>query len=259
MSTITSVKSKFAKFIDQTLGAVLIFFAAVAVLRYFIAAADVTVVCAIAVTASICLLAKLRGAKKTERIRISEQADDMFFQFMFLPENAPAKLLAAGLKAKGEQATVHGAGVFLNGVAAYCAFFRSDEAQTARTIAKAKHYGATKLVLLSKTPQIVPETDGMTVTSVCGDDVYKLFASLNSLPQKKYSQNRKKTKNAFKNAFSVDKIIRYILLSAVFFFVARFSHSIITFSCALLCAAFAVISITVAAVRKFKKIKKDKI
>lgn len=253
MSRITSMKSKFAKFIDGTLGAALIFFAAVAVLRYFIPATDLTVFCALSITACVCLLAKLRGRKNGEKVRISKAADDMFFEFMFLPQNVPAKLLAAGLKSRGENAATHGSGVYVGKTAAYCVFGQSDESAAARLIAKAKHYGANKLVILCKAPPPVPQVDGMDIKLVCGDDVYKLFASLNALPQKKYAEQNTSRRSAFKNAFSPDKIIRYVLLAVAFFFVARFSRSIITFACAVLCAALAVIGITIAVVRKAKK------
>ena len=256
MSRITSMKSKFAKLIDGTLGAALIFFAAVAVLRYFIQATDLTVFCALSITAGMCILAKLRGNKKSELVRISKAADDMFFEFMFLPQNAPAKLLAAGLKARNENAVLHGCGVYVDKIAAYCVFGSSDENATARLIAKAKHYGANKLILLCKAPPPVPQVDGMDIKLVCGDDVYRLFASLNSLPQKKYADNNTYHRAAFKSAFTSDKIIRYIILAASFYFVARFSRSIVTFACAVLCAVLAVIGITLAIARKAKSRKK---
>ncbi|MDE6294191.1 MAG: hypothetical protein K2L88_06190, partial [Clostridiales bacterium] len=145
------MKSKFAKFIDGTLGAALIFFAAVAVLRYFIPATDLTVFCALSITAGVCLLSKLRGTRKGEQVRISKAADDMFFEFMFLPQNAPALALAAGLKARGENAVTHGSGVYANKTAAYCVLNQADERDVARLIAKAKHYGANKLIILCKT------------------------------------------------------------------------------------------------------------
>ena len=247
------MKSKFAKLIDGTLGAALIFFAAVAVLRYFIPATDLTVFCALSITAGVCLLAKLRGNKNGEKVRISKAADDMFFEFMFLPKNAPAKLLATGLKLKELNAVLHGDGVYVGKTAAYCVFGEATESDAARLIAKAKHYGASTLILLCKAPPPVPQVDGMEVKLVYGDDAYKLFASLNALPQKKYAENNTARRSAFKNAFSSDKIIRYALLAVAFFFTAKFSRSIVTFACAVLCAALAVIGISIAIVRKAKK------
>lgn len=247
------MKSKFAKFIDGTLGAMLIFFAAVAVLRYYIPATDLTVFCAITITVGLCMIGRLRSTKKGEQIRISKAADDMFFEFMFLPEAAPATLLTNGLKAKDVEAVKHGNGVYANGTAAYCCFSHADDTTCARLIAKAKHYGASKLVILCKQPPPVPQVDGMQVTVVCGDDAYKLFASLNALPPRKYSVKNNARRSAFKNAFSIDKIPRYILLAAAFYFVARFSKSVITFACAVLCAALAVVGIALAIVRTAKK------
>ncbi|MDE6293349.1 MAG: hypothetical protein K2L88_01855, partial [Clostridiales bacterium] len=108
-------------------------------------------------------------------------------------------------------------------------------------------------IILCKTPPPVPQVDGMEIKTVCGDNAYRLFASLNALPKRKYAESNTARRSAFKNAFSPDKIIRYALLAVAFYFTARFSKSIITFACAVLCAALAVIGITTAIVRKAKK------
>lgn len=248
------MKSKFAKFIDGTMGAALIFFAAVAILRYYIPTTDLVVFLAVTVTAGILLLSKLKAVKRDSKLRLSKAADDMFFEFMFMPENAPTALLLNALKAKGEPAVKHGNGVFLNGTAAYPVFSqRADEATVARLIAKAKHFGADKLVLLCKAPQIVPQVDGMQVVTVCGDDVYTLFASLNALPERKYAGVTSRRRGAYKNMFSADKILRYAVLAILFYFVSRFSHSIVTFVCAVLCAALALTATTLTIVRAAKK------
>ncbi|MDE6618048.1 MAG: hypothetical protein K2K13_03360 [Clostridiales bacterium] len=252
------MKSKFAKFIDGTIGALLIFFAAFAVLRYFIPTTDTAVFCALTVTAGLCMLTRLRGKKKGEAYKISKAADDMFFEFMFLPDNAPAMQLTNALKAKGENAVRHGNGVFLNSTAAYCCFGSLDEKDCARLIAKAKHYGVSKLVILCKTPPPAPQVEDMEIASVHGDDVYKLFASLNALPPRKYADSGKR-QNAFKNAFSRDKIFRYSVLAFSFFFAAWISRSIITFACSVICAALAIISVTMTAVRAAKKHKEKSV
>ncbi len=253
------MKSKFAKFIDRTIGAMLIFFAAFAVFRYFIPATDAAVFCAVTVTVGVCMIARRRGKRKGELLRISKAADDMFFEFMFLPDNAPAVQLTEALKAKGENAVRHGNGVYMNNTAAYCCLSQPlDEGTCARLIAKAKHYGANRLVIVSKAPPPVPQVDGMEIATVCGDDAYKLFGSLNALPPKKYAETTKHH-GAFKNAFSRDKILRYITLAASFFFVAWISRSVITFACSVLCAALAIISVTMTAVRAVKKRKENSV
>ena len=247
------MKSKFAKFIDGTVGALLIFFAAVAIFRYFIPSTDLVIFCAASVTAGIFLTAKLCGAKRGERIRISKAADDMFFEFMFLSETAPAAMLTTALKEKGEPAVRRGCGVFVNGTAAYPVFCRAaDENYSARLIAKAKHYGADKLIILSKLPPVVPQVDGITVATVTGDDVYTLFASLNALPQRKYVGTSARH-SAYKNMFSPDKILRYGVLAVLFYFVAKFSRSVVTFACSVLCAALALTAVTLLIVRAAKK------
>ncbi|MDE6201588.1 MAG: hypothetical protein K2M47_06920 [Clostridiales bacterium] len=253
------MKSKFAKFIDGTIGALLIFFAAFAIMRYFIPATDAAVFCAVTVTAGLCMLTRLRGKKKGELLRISKAADDMFFEFMFLPDNAPAVKLADALKAKGENAVRHGNGVYLNNTAAYCCFNNPpDQGACARLIAKAKHYSADKLIIISKAPPPVPQVDGIDIATVCGDDAYRLFASLNALPERKYAETAKRH-GAFKNAFSRDKILRYLVLAFSFFFAAWVSRSVITFACSVLCAALAVISVAMTAVHAVKKRKENSV
>lgn len=247
------MKSKFAKFIDATVGACLIFFAAIAVFRYFIPTTDLVVFCAASVTLALCLVGGFKNKQNSKRFRISKAADDMFFEFMFLPDNAPAKLIAKGLKAKDIDAATVGAGVYVGDTAVYTVFSDAhDQITVARLIAKAKHHGAKKLIVLCKTPPPVPNVDGIEIKTVVGDDVYKLFASLGALPEKKYSVNARR-QSALKGAFSSDKIIRYVILAVAFFFVARFSRSIVTFICAVSCAAFALIGMSLTAARAIKK------
>ena len=246
------MKSKFAKFIDGTLGAFLVFFAAVALLRYFTPMTEVAVLCAFSVTACVCLIAKVTGKKKSDSLHLSAAADDMFFEFMFMSESAIVALLHNGLKNKGLPATRHGNGIYVNDTAAYCNLSNTDSNNIARLIAKAEHYGAKKIVVLSRQPLTVPQVDGVEVTVVCGENVYKLFGSLGSLPKLKHkSQNKKRS--AFKNAFSKDKILRYILLALSFFFMSRLSSSVITFVCSIVCATLAVISVTLTAIKARKK------
>ncbi|MCH5153887.1 MAG: hypothetical protein J1F71_01610 [Clostridiales bacterium] len=247
------MKSKFAKFIDGTVGAAMIFFAAFAIFRYFIPSTDLVMFCAASITGGILLIGKIRGIRRGEKLALSKAADDMFFEFMFLPDNAPTALLCNALKRRGENAVRHGGGVYVGKSAAYPMFSReADEATTARIIAKAKHFGADKLILLCKAPSRVPNVDGIQVISVIGDDVYTLFASLNALPERKYV-GKVQSRGAFKNMFSPDKILRYALLAVLFYFVSRFSRSIVTFVCGALCAALAITAIMLSIVRAAKK------
>ena len=150
------MKSKFAKFIDGTVGACLIFFAAVAVMRYY-TTLQLAVFCAAAITACACLLLKLFGKKKEQALRLSAAADGMFFDFLFADDGAPAKLLHAGLKAKNPAAKIRGKGVYLNGTAAFCCFGTPPDKKNRGAIysQKPKHYGASKNSNFEQSPAVV--------------------------------------------------------------------------------------------------------
>ena len=240
----TSVKSKFAKFVDATVGATLIFAAATAVLRYYTTlyfamfAASCLTFCAV-------VMLSFRSRKKSDAQKLSKNADGMFFDFMFENDAAPAKLLCRGLKAKGIDAKVRGNGVYMGNTAAFTVFDgRLDDKTAARMISRAKHYGATKAVILCKLPPAAtPDVDGFTVKTVCGEDVYKLFASLGALPKHRFEQKRGKRFAAFRSALGKDKIVRYLLLAAsMTALTVLFDYSVTTIACAVICAALFVAS-----------------
>lgn len=252
------MKSKFAKFVDSTVGACLIFLAATAVMRYF-TTLQLAVFSATAITACICLLLKLSCKKRSDATRLSQAADNMFFDFMFADDSAPIKLLHAGLKQKAPDAKLRGKGVYLNGTAAFCCFNSPPDKKTvARIIAKAKHFGARNALILSKSPPTSTiDIDGFTVKFAHGDDVYKLFGSLDALPEKKFSTKNRTRRAAFAGAFGKDKILRYAILSASMFALSALSgYAVITLTCACACAAFAVISIVTTAAKAIKTKKK---
>lgn len=245
------MKSKFAKFVDATLGSTLIFIAATAVLRYY-TTLDIALFLAGSVTACAILLLKLKPKKQTDD-KLEPAAADMFFEFSFMPSDAPAKRLYTALKQRYDGATRHGCGVYVNGVATYCLFSESaDCATTARLIAKAKHYGAHTLLLLCKTPPDYPEITGITIKPVCGNAVYRLFGALGALPPRKYSDSRPKTPKAFAGALGKDKIIRYFILAASLGFMSWLTRSIIAFICAIACASLGLTALTMLAVKRIK-------
>lgn len=256
---ITSMKSKFAKFVDCTLGAALVFFAATAVLRYY-TTLDIAAFSAVAVTACAVILMRFTGKRKESKIKLSHAADDMFYEFLFEDDIAPAKRLADGLKAKGVNAVRRGKGVYTDSRAAYCLF--DDTPPTARTVArlvsKAKHYGKnTAIIFCRSAPPSPVDTGDFSVRYVCGDDVYKLFGALGALPA---ARERKKKKRfaAFSSALGTDKTVRYLLLAAAMFFIGITLKSIVTFVCACICAALCVATLAVAAVKKLKRKTSDK-
>ena len=248
------MKSKFAKFVDRTVGACLIFFAATAVMRYY-TTLQLAMFSALAITACICLLLGAFGKRRYGKYIMSKNAQDMFFDFMFMDERAPARLLCKALNEKNITASLHGNGVYARDTAAFCFFDNPpDQRAIARTIAKSKRYGASKVLLLCKMPpQAVPNLNEVTVKIVSAENVYCLFGSLGALPDKKYSLKQKSRFSAFSHALDKDKIIRYIVLAAALFGVSVLSGgSLIPFICACAAASLAIISIVMSVTKKVK-------
>ncbi len=253
------MKSKFAKFVDATVGAVLIFAAATAVFRYF-TTLDLAMFAASCVTFCSVLMLTFRSRKKSNAQKLSASADRMFFDFMFENDAAPARLLCRGLSEKGLSPVVHGRGVYVGNTAAFAVFDRQlDDKTAARIISRTKHYGATKAVILCKfPPSSIPDIDGFTVKTVYGDGVYRLYASLGALPKHKYDSKRKRKFGAFANALGKDKIARYLLLAASMTALSvLFRHSITTVICAGVCAALFVASSVFNIIKAAKSKRRD--
>lgn len=250
------MKTKFAKFIDNSIGAVIIFCAAAAIFRYYLPL-SVSAFCAACVTSGALLLLSLRSKKNVAKEKLSKAADDMFYDFMFESQTLPATLLCKGLKSKGVNAVRHGDALYVGKTAAFFCFDAppSDKA-VARTIARAKHYGANKIILFGKSPKSYPSVDGFEFKCASGEDVYKLFGSLDCLPARKYNVKKQKRFSRFRGALDKDKILRYAALSAAFFAVAALTgRSVVTLACAIICALLFIVSATMFIV-KFIKTKK---
>ncbi len=232
------MKSKFAKFVDGTLGAVLIFAAATAVLRYY-TTMELAAFSAAAVTACILFMLRFIGKRKDGERYLSSRTADMFYDFMFEDDRSPARRLCDGLKSRGENAVLHGSGVYLGKTAAFCLFDAPpDSKAVARIIARARHYGATKVVVLSKAaPTSTVAVKGVTVKPVIGDDVYKLFASLGCLPDRRFEKPASVRFAALRGALAKDRIVRYLVLSAVLFAATPVIYSPVTVACAFTAAA----------------------
>lgn len=247
------MKSKFAKFTDYTLGAALVFFAATAILRYY-TTLELAAFSATAITACAIFILSITGKRKTEKQSLSTAAEAMFFDFLFADDGAPTRLLYKGLKARDNRAVMHGNGVYLNETAAFCLFDAPlDDKTSARLISKAKHFGAKKAVVFCKSPPTaIVDVNDFSLKAVHGDNVYKLFASLNCLPEKRFSTKKKSRLAAFSGALGGDKIIKYLLLSAIFFAFATFTYSLITFVCACVCAVLFVVSAVLSVIKSVK-------
>ncbi len=227
-------KSRFAKFVDATVGSALIFAAAYAVSRYFMPS-TFAILSAVSVTGAVILISRTRKKASLDREKLSKAAEDMFYEFMFMPDGAPAKLLSKGLKNKGVETALHGNALYTDSAAAFFFFDAPpSEKATARAIARAEHYNKSKAVIFCRQPIQTKFDVDFPVTTANGDDVYKLFASLNCLPESKHSKSKAATRRAvLKGAFSKEKIPRYLLLSGAFFLTAALTgFSVVLVVCA---------------------------
>ncbi len=248
------MKSKFAKFVDCTLGAALVFLASTAVLRYY-TTLDIAAFLAVAVTACAVVLMRFTTKRRESKIKLGRAADDMFYEFMFEDDIAPVKRLADGLKAKGVAAVRRGNGVYTDKRAAFCMF---DDAPlgaraAARLVSKAKRYGKNSAVVFCKVaPAATVDADDFELKYVSGDDVYKLFGALGALPEKR-GRKKKSRFVAFSAALGRDKTVRYFLLAAAMFFIGITLKSLVTFVCACVCAALCLATLVAAAVKRVKQ------
>ena len=253
------MKSKFAKIVDNSIGAVIVFCAVTAVFRYFLPL-SASAFCAACITSCALFLSALRRKRKEKTERISREAADMFFDFMFKSCQAPAFLLCRALQSKKTNAERHGNGVYCGKTAAFFYFDTPpSERDCARMIARAKHYGATKVYAFCKTlPRTVPQVEGFSFTAVDGDATYKLFRSLDCMPKRAFAAKKRGKPYKLSGAFDKDKIARYLVLSAALFAIAAFTdYSIITLVCAGVCALLFVIASVVNIVKYVKKQRRD--
>ena len=239
------MKSTFAKFIDRTLGAALLFIAATAVLRYYLPL-YVAALSASAVTATVFIITGAIVKKRNGLAEVSRAAEEMYYDFMFENAYAPAKLLQSGLTARGVSSKLHGSALYSDTAAAFFAFdMPPDDKAVARMVARATHYGKKSIVIFCKAPpHITIAPDGINIRVVCGDDVYRLYASLGTLPKRKFNKPAHSGRfAAFKGALDKDKTARYLLLSASLFAVAWITgFSIVTTVCAGIAALLFILS-----------------
>ena len=248
-------KTKFAKFVDATVGSALIFAAAYAVARYFMPS-TFAVLSAISFTGAAWLILRTRARSARERENLSAAAENMFYEFMFLPDGAPAKILSKALKEKGVQTAVHGNALYTERVAAFFFFDAPpSEKATARAVARAEHYGKEKIVIFSRRPPQTNINVDFDLSTACGEDVYKLFASLGCLPTSKHPKSKSPSRRALvKAAFSKEKIPRYLLLSAAFFATSALTgFSIVMTVCASVAAVLFLSSCVFALVETRKR------
>lgn len=247
------MKSKFAKFVDSTLGAFLVFIAATAVFRYF-TTLELAVFSGMTVAACAVLLLHVTGVKRRAGHDLSRAADAMFREFMFLPDTAPAKKLHAALVKKRPEARLHGKAVYLGKTAAVFMFDDASQRALARAVNAARHFGAKRAVFFTKAPpESTLEVVGFDTKYVSGDAVYTLFRSLDALPEPVYS-TEKSARKAFAGALGADKTLKYLLLSACLFFTSALSgYSVIPFACAIVSAALCIASLTATVIKRAKR------
>ncbi len=250
------MKSNFAKIVDHTLGAALLFFAVTAIMAAFVPI-GVAAGAAVSVTAAAFIILDFKERKAEGKVKLSEAADTMFFDFMFEDERLPAKLAAAALVARGENAAATRSAVYLGKTAAFFRFSAPpDDGRIARDIAIAKRHGATNIVEFCHAAPAysLPEVSGFTVKIVDGENTYKLMASLGALPPKRFAAAKKKRFAAFKGALGKDKIVKYALLSAGLFVIASLTRfSVVTVVCASISAVLFAASLIGNIVSSLKK------
>ena len=247
------MKTRFAKLIDGTLGFTLMYIAVFAVLCYYIPKSFAALT-ALSFCSALFIIFGFKERVSGNKLKLTQNASAMFFDFLFEPSSAPAKLLKSGLSGKGITASIRGSALYTNGAAAFFHFGQPPtQSDIAKDMAKAKKYGAAKILIFTETPAPpFPQIDGYEIISVAGDDVYKLFRSLDCLPEHKFEKKNKLRFSALRSALSKDKIPRYFLLSAGLFAVAYFTSSIVCTVCAAIAAVLFVSSIVFGAVKTKK-------
>lgn len=248
------MKTRFAKFVDRTVGAALLFLVLTAVLKHY-TTTELAAFSAVPITICLFFMLGVVGKRKDGEARNAKRTDDMFYDFMFESESYPAKKLAAGLKNKNIDAVVRADAVYVGKTAAFFAFGKPpDDATIARMIARATRMGASSAVLFCKSPPTsTVDVKDFKLKTVCGDDVYALFASLNALPERKFEKPIRRRFAAFANALSSDKLVRYFMLSASLFAVSlMFGFSLIPFVCAVISASLFIAAATFNIVKKVR-------
>ena len=252
------MKSKFAKFVDSTLGACLIFLAATAVFRYF-TTLELAVFSGVTVAACAVLLLHVTGLKRQAGHELSQAADAMFYEFMFLPDASPAKKFHSALVAIRPEAKLHGKAVYLGKTAAFFIFDDVTQRALARAVNAARHFGAKRAVIFTKTPP--PDKlaiDGFDIEYASVNAVYKLFRSIGALPAPNYSARNGKKRSVFVGALDHDKAVKYLLLAVCLFFTSMLSgYSIIPLVCSIISAALCAASIVATAVKRIKRAAPD--
>ncbi len=254
------MKTRFAKFVDRTVGAVLLFAVFTALFRYY-TTAELAAFSAAAAAACVVLVLCAVGKNRDGKRELDKKAEEMFYDFLFESDDCPAKKLAAALRAKNVEATVKAGAVYALGTAAFFSFDRPlDEGRAARMVARAKRNGALRAVVFCKCqPQSTVSVKDFPLKAVCGDEVYKLFASLDALPKRTFEKPVGSRFAAFSKALSSDRILRYLALSAALFAVSLlFGFSLIPFVCATVSAALFAASVVFNAVKKIKAVKAEK-
>lgn len=229
------------------------YLAAFAVTCYFIPRSFAALT-ALSFSSALFLIFGFRERISGNRLKLSRAADNMFFDFMFEPSNTAAKLLKSGLERKGTFSVVHGNALYYLKTASFF-HFDSPPSQNdvARDVAKAKKYGATKILVFTKLPaQAFPQLDGYEIISIVGDDVYKLFASLDCMPPRRFEEKPRRRFAALSSALSKDKLPRYFLLAGGLTAVSVFTRSVITYVCAAIATALFVATAIVTAVKSKK-------
>lgn len=247
------MKGTFAKIIDRTFGAGLLFLVATAVIGYF-QPQRIALIAGTIITALIYLASSLTSRISNDKQKLSHATEQMFYDFMFLNTDEPSKMLQVGLRKRGINCYTSKTALYYKNTVAFFAFDEVlTQTQTAKYISTAVRKGVSNVLIFSKkdfTPSI--SVDGITLRVISGNAVYQLFASLNALPAHTYKSTAKKRIFPFLSAaLDLRKLPRYLLLSCAFFFIAAITKfSIMLTFCAILNAVLALSTIILRLINK---------
>lgn len=207
------MKSKKAIVIDAVLGSLLIFSAFYCVIVYY---AKPVYACVCAALAAAALLVVFVRREKFSRFRenSSKRAADMFDKLMFVPPNVTLSKLERTLKDKGFTVKRVRNGL----VCADTALFYEpavDKRAVASDVALSGKHNAKRVIIVSETFQkdvavFMEKFDN--VEALSGEACFKLFASLNALPECEPPYRKKRAlPAAIMSAFAFDKWSKYLL------------------------------------------------
>lgn len=207
------MKSKKAVIIDSVFGTALIFAAFYCLLVYYSRPVYAAVGAAFAAAAMLVVLLR-RERFNRSRENSSKRASDMFDRLMFVPPSVTLNKLERALKDKGLAVKRVRNGIVCGKTAL---FYEpaADKRAVASDVAVSSKHGAKRVLIASEgfTKEVtafIAKFDG--VETLSGEACFKLFASLNALPEIEPPYKKKRSlPAALMSAFAFNKWSKYLL------------------------------------------------